>query len=194
MTRPEITPVDVAHYVAQLVEPYTHTEPYWVQRRRGEIARSHRSRHPSLLDQLRAACEPGLVDDSGSRIGESKPPVSIGALDVLLRIEAGSADWVSRRLRLVLRDTVEENLRLLAGQLDQAVAKVIESWWRMARVESAWDGRARDLRDPCPYCSQRMLRVAWDASAAWCRECGADWGHGDVGVLGAMLDAQREPA
>lgn len=187
--------VDIATMVRELTEPYTHTETWWQRHKKTQHLQSHRSRHPSLLNQLRAACEPGLIDDAGDRIGKSKPPAAMGALDVLLRIEAGSADWVSRRLRQSLRDTVEANLHLLAGHATESMlAKQIESWWRMARVESQWDGRPRDLRDPCPYCSQRMLRVAWDVKAAWCRECGADWGAADVGVLGAMLDAQRESA
>jgi hypothetical protein len=177
--------------VRELTEPYTHREPYWLDQRNHQ-ARIHTHRHPSLLNQLRAACEPGLVDDVGSRLSKPKPPAALSALDVLLRIEAGSTDWITRRLQLTLRNTVEGNLHLLAGHPTHPhLAKQVESWWRMARVESLWDGRPRDLRDPCPYCSQRMLRVAWDVSAAWCRECGADWGAGDVGVLGAMLDAQR---
>jgi hypothetical protein len=183
---------DLADMIRELTEPYTHREPYWVRANGRDHLHSHRGDHPSLLDQLRAVCEPGLLDDVGSRVGKSKPPVALSALDVLLRIEASSADWVTRRLRLTLRDTVEANLHLLAGHPTEAfLVKQVESWWRMARVESHWDGRPRDLRDPCPYCSQRMLRVAWDVSAAWCRECGADWGAADVGVLGAMLDAQR---
>ena len=99
---------------------------------------------------------------------------------------------MSRRLGLKLRGTVEGNLRLLAGQAaEPLLGRDIEAWWRWARVESQWDGRPRDLRDPCPYCSQRMLRVAWDISAAWCRECGADWGRDEVGMLGAILTEQR---
>lgn len=182
-------------YILQLVEPYTHAEPYWIDQRNRQ-ARIYTHRHPSLLDQLRAVCEPGTVDDAGTRGGKSKPPVALSALDVLLRIEMGSAMWISRRLELTLRDTVEANLLLLNTHIKahDLLAKDIESWWRWARVESHWDGRPRDLRDPCPYCNQRMLRVAWDVSAAWCRDCGADWGHADVGVLGAMLDDQRNGA
>jgi hypothetical protein len=193
-----VSVAETARYVQQLTQPYSHTEPYWTLGRRTQIPRAHRSNHPSLLNQLRAACEPGLVDDTGARIGESKPPVAMSALDVLLRIEAASADWVSRQLEHPLRDTAEANLSLLAGKTNDVralgLSEAIESWWRWARVESAWDGRPRDLRDPCPWCAQRMLRVAWDVSAAWCRECGSAWGAADVGVLGAMLDQQRASA
>lgn len=188
---------DVHQCVRELTEPYHHTEPYWELGKRERLG-THKAHHPSLLAQLRAACEPGLVDDAGARVGESKPPVAISALDVLLRIEAASADWTSRQLEQPLRDTAEANIRLL-GTLTRDVGAVgladsIIGWWRWARVESAWDGRPRDLRDPCPYCNQRMLRVAWDVSAAWCRDCGLSWDGPDVGVLGAMLDQQRVSA
>lgn len=188
---------DTHRHVRELTSAYTHNEPYWEGEHVKAAAKLHKSEHPSLLDQLRAASQGGLVDESGSRIGESKPPVVISALDVELRIEAASAMWVSKSLGLKLRDTVEGNVLLLGTHAKEnpLLAKDIESWWRWARVESQWDGRPRDLRDPCPYCGQRMLRVAWDVSAAWCRDCGADWGSDEVGMLGAMLlDAQSESA
>jgi hypothetical protein len=184
---------ETSRYVRELTERYGHNEPYVVELKH---LKSHHSNHPSLLDQLRGAVESGRVDDVGSRIGASKPPVAISALDVLLRIEAASAVWVSKALGLKLRDTVEGNIRLLGTHTkEDLIGRDIQSWWRWARVEATWDGRPRDLRDPCPYCGQRMLRVAWDVSSAWCRECGADWGAEDVGMLGAMLlQAQGESA
>jgi len=182
----------VVLYVRQLTEPYDHTEPYWITSGRPA---AHKARHPSLLDQLRHTWRATVGDDAGSGIAASKPPVTIGALDVELRITAASADWVSRVLELPLRDTAEGNIRLLGGRLSDVaaagLAEAIESWWRWARVETQWDGRPRSLPDPCPYCAQRMLRVAWDVSAAWCSDCGAAWGADEVGVLGAMLDEQR---
>lgn len=183
---------DVPRMVRELTEPYRHTEA-WIEGKR--TIKRHQTRHPSLLNQLRAAIDGSAVDDIGSRVGQSKPPVALAALDVLLRIEAGSSVWCSARLGLTLRPTVEANLLQLTPHADDdTLACDIQSWWRWARVETMWDGRPRDLRDPCPYCAQRMLRVAWDVSAAWCRECGADWDRTDLGVLGAMIDAQRVSA
>lgn len=191
----------IADDVNQLVEPYQHAERYLVRRGDRQQTHLHRARHPSLLNQLRAALEPGsdTENESGKRPADTAPPVAMGALDVLLRIEAGSADWVSQHLGLPSRDTVESNLRALvghAGDCDDGLLTdlhhAVEAWWRWARIESQWDGRPRDLRDPCPYCGRRKLRVAWDVTAAWCTGCAATWGETEVGMLGAMIDQQRQ--
>lgn len=194
-------PQRVAEHVRQLTQPYGHTERYLSRVGGRQVIDSHHARHPSLLNQLRAALEPGTDDEPAPRSADPAAPIALGALDVLMRIEVGSAQWVSVRAGMRLRKTVEGNLRALVGHAASCddlelsdLAADVESWWRWARVESCWDGRPRDLRDPCPWCSHRSLRVAWDVSAAWCRQCGATWGGGEVGMLGAMLDQQREQA
>lgn len=189
----------IAGRVRQLTRPYSHTERFLTRVGDRQRVDSHHARHPSLLTQLRQALEPGPDDEPSPRSADPAAPIALGALDVLMRIEAGSAYWVNVRLGGKLRATCEGNLRALVGaatSLDEEtlddLAADVEAWWRWARVEAAWDGRPRDLRDPCPWCGQRALRVAWDVSAAWCRQCAATWGQTEVGMLGAMLDEQRD--
>lgn len=185
--------VHIADRVRELVEPYDHVERHLIRFGGREKTREHRSRHPSLLNQLRAAVKPGPGDEQLYAVPRSAPPVVTGPLDVLLRIEAGSAHWLSMRIGLPLRATVENNLRALVGHapelddLDQ-LHHDIDTWWTWARVETGWDGRPRDLRDPCPYCAERLLRVRHDATAAWCRGCAAAWDATQLGLLGEMID------
>ena len=127
-------------------------------------------------------------------------------MNALLRIEAESADWITRKLhrlgrpRHPLRETVEDNLRLLLGEAGMladkhdrwALCSTVHRWWTWARVESAWDAPARESRDPCPYCANRTLRLRPDGTAAWCTECGEAWDSDSVGLLARMLTDARE--
>lgn len=91
------------------------------------------------------------------------------------------------------------NVRQLLGAAGSLVpaehkllCSVVHRWWTWARVESAWDAPARDSRDPCPYCSNRTLRLRPDGTAAWCTECGEAWDKDSVGLLALMLNAARK--
>lgn len=189
---------EIAEQVRELTRPYHHAERYLVRKRKRQIARLYHAEHPSLLDQLRAAVYPcAQAEPGGSHIAQSSPPAELSALNALMRIEVGAVSWC-RRLELEPRPTIEGCLSLLSGHardvstsMVKDLAAAVQSWWRWARVESQWDGRPRSLRDPCPLCTARALHVSWDVTAAWCHECGADWGSGELGVLGQMLDAAR---
>jgi hypothetical protein len=109
----------IADHVGELVKPRRHVEPYYVWTTgRNRKMHAHTTDQPSLLDQLRALIDAPLVTergDSGRSVPKSRSPLGEDALDRLMAIEAGSAWWATVRLRHDLRDTVEDNLRLLAG-------------------------------------------------------------------------------
>jgi hypothetical protein len=109
----------IADHVGELVKARRHVEPYYVWTTgRNRKMHAHTTDQPSLLDQLRALIDAPLVTergDSGRSVPKSRSPLGEDALDRLMAIEAGSAWWATVRLRHDLRDTVEDNLRLLAG-------------------------------------------------------------------------------
>jgi hypothetical protein len=187
--------VQLADLVAQLVDPYDHAEPYTVLKLRSAIPdggptqeiRVHRTKHPSLLDQLAAAVEPSSSTAGGMRGGyASNPSARLAAIDRLLAIEVGSAKWVID-LDLSLRKTAVENLRALVGasEVTDRLVKDAERWVTWARVVTAWEVPPRALKELCPSCGLRgTIRVRLDPTQACCVECGVTWiGDAEIAVL-----------
>jgi hypothetical protein len=196
----------IADEVARLVDAREHTEPYfkWTSSRHKKLHK-HVRRHGSLLDQLRAQLPPGggTADDEGA-IGsgaDGRPPLAMDVLAVLLRIEAGSAHWASFRLRRDLRETVEENLRLLVGASTRLedpelkdLATAIHGWYSSAATLTGWQSAPFTPRAACPLCARMgSLRINPDQKRALCVECGQTWEEAD-GSIGLLADEIRASA
>lgn len=196
--------------VQALAEPRKHREPYWTwTTARHRKIKSWRTDQPSLLDQLRAQVPPGGPEsDAGGAAGpggmESTPPVVLDALDRLIATEAASADWVTRRLHRLgrprhdLRDTVEDNLRLLVGEasaLDEfdlkALAREIHRWHGWAATLTGWQTEPWRPHVTCPWCATLgSLRVNLLGKRATCLACAEVWEEAD-GSIGLLADYIR---
>lgn len=193
--------VSISDDVRQLVEGARHAErfePYDEQRRRHLPSRLHWTRHPSLLDQLRAAETAGQGSSDGPMTGgyESRPTARLEALDRLHAIDQAVDDWLVRKLHTYgQRTTLEENLRALvgaAGDLDAlgrtALAREVCRWLTWARVVTGWESAPWRPNAACPMCEQRGgLRVRLEDHAAACLDCGETWDHGTLGLLADHL-------
>lgn len=184
----------VADQVGELVDERRHVEAYfeWVNRNRK--MRAHKTRQPSLLDQLRGlVVEPLVVEqgESGRSVPRSRMPGGEDALDRLMAVEAASACWVSRRLRRDLRETVEDNLRLLVGaatRLEDAdlrdLAADLRRWHGWAATLTGWQTPPWRPRVACPWCERTgSLRVHLDKKRAVCMACGEVWSEEDGTIL-----------
>jgi hypothetical protein len=195
--------------VGLLVEARIHTEPYflWTRSRHRKLEK-HVTRHGSLLDQLRDQLPAsGTDDDVDAPIGaggaEGRPPLAMDVLDVLLRIEAGTAAWVSVRLRRDLRETVEENLRLLVGTASRTedwelrdLARDVHRWRSWAATLTGWQSPPFVPNAPCPLCGRKgTLRINPDQKRGLCVECGATWeeADGSIGLLADQIKAADLP-
>ena len=159
--------------------------------------RMHAAKHPSLLDQLRAAgtAGRGAGDDLPSGGYETRPAARLEALDRLHAIDQAVDDWLVRRFDVSRRGTLEDDLRLLVGlspHLDgfgeHDLAREAERWLTWARVVTGWDSAPWRPNAPCPMCeSTGGLRVRLDAHAAACLDCGETWAPATIGLLADHL-------
>lgn len=187
----------IAEQVAELVEARRHVEEYqlWTAARHRKTL-NHVTDHGSLLDQLRAKLPPtnGNGEDENpitAASAASRPPLAIDALDVLLRIEAASAEWTSVRLRRDLRETVEDNLRLLVGASTRmeddelrALARDVRRWHGWAATLTGWQSPPWRPRVACPLCSASdALRVNLADKHALCMHCGEHWDSTDGSIV-----------
>jgi hypothetical protein len=193
----------IADHVGELVKARRHVEPYYVWTTgRNRKMHAHTTDQPSLLDQLRALIDAPLVTergDSGRSVPKSRSPLGEDALDRLMAIEAGSAWWATVRLRHDLRDTVEDNLRLLAGaatRMDDPdlrdLGYDVRRFHGWAATLTGWQTAPWRPRAACPLC-ERMgtLRVLLDKRRATCLGCGEVWSEDD-GSIGLLADYIRE--
>lgn len=126
------------------------TEPIHIAIRRQVVT------HPPLLDQLRAATQPGTIAyDTGRRTTPaSRPAANLQALDTLSSIYVELAGWHARhRLPSPARDVdwhkavMRQLVGLapnLAGSVADWLAADIYEWWRLAATTTGW--RPDDLR------------------------------------------------
>jgi hypothetical protein len=185
----------IADDVTELVDSRTHTEPYRTVDSRTRKVRwmAHRTAQPSLLDQLRR--QVGRAGASEGEGGSGKPgsrsPLNEDALDRLMAVEAASAWWTSVRLRRDLRETVEENLRLLVGastRMDdhelRDLAADIRRWHTWVATLTGWRSPPWRPHIPCPLCARMgTLRVKLDEKRATCLGCGEAWDEYTIGLL-----------
>jgi hypothetical protein len=198
---------DIAHQVGVLVDARTHSEPFftWTKARHRKLDH-HVTGHAALLAQLRAELPPsgtGTDDESGPGGTEGRPPLALDVLDLLLRVEAGTANWVSVRLHRDLRETVEDNLRLLVGastRMDDTDLKDlghdIHGWHSAAETLTGWQSPPFTPRAACPVC-ERMgsLRINPEKKRGICVGCRSTWeeSDGSIGLLADHIRATDRP-
>jgi hypothetical protein len=191
----------IADEVGELVEPRKHVEPFYVWTAgRNRKLMAYPTEQPSLLEQLRTLVVEPLVEEleGGRSIPGSRSPAGDDALDRLMAIEAGSAWWASVRLRRDLRETVEENLRLLvgmAGRLEDIdlrdLARDVHRFHGWAATLTGWQTPPWRPHVPCPFCDRMgTLRVRLDEQKATCLGCGELWTRDD-GSIGLLADYIR---
>jgi hypothetical protein len=184
----------IADDVTELVEARRHDEPYYEWVNRNRKLRVWPSQQPSLLDQLRALADEPLVqpgEGAGRSVPKSRAPGGEDALDRLMAIEAGSAWWASVRLRRDLRETVEENLRLLVGASTRMedpelrdLAADIRRFHGWAATLTGWQTPPFRPRASCPLCERSgSLRVLLDKKRATCMGCGEVWSDEDGSIF-----------
>lgn len=156
----------------------------------------HVTRHPSLLDQLRAAGTAGRGEDAAMTGGyESRPAARLEAVDVLRGIASDADDWIVRKFTAEPRLTLEDNLRELvglAGGADKGVqhslARAASGWTTRARVVTGWDSAPWRPNAGCPACENvGGLRVRLEEHAAACLQCGETWSPDRIGILADYL-------
>ena len=163
-------------------------------------------KHPSLLDQLRAAITgaTGHGGNSGGSSGfASKPAARVSALDALTRIQQEARQWVLG-LGGEPRATVEGNLWYLSGStpdLDQHTPADLDhdtkSWAIGASITSGWEAPAWKPHVSCINCGTNdTIRIRVEPIAGYCTACGEGWDAATIGLLGQhvqiMLDQARE--
>jgi hypothetical protein len=146
--------------ILALIKPYTHREPLGPLAARLHGHRDYHAEHPPLLDQLRAAIQPGNDDeqDTHGAFG-SRSPVADDALCALMRIESAAADWLVRQFKRNPRGSTEANLRGLIGAAHEPrtdphliadLAYEAGRWLTWAKVETGWQAKPLTIADPCP--------------------------------------------
>jgi hypothetical protein len=163
----------------------------------------HRSRVPSLLDQLDDAAPGG--DRAPSAAGyESKPAARIDAVDTLDTIDRGASRWLNRYdvdhgtwttadavrhlgVLLVRIDRAGHRCARSSPRIDrvsQAVtcctwhelAREVRRWWARARIVTGWDEPAWRPDARCPVCGTLgSLGVRLRERIATCVECHEGW-------------------
>lgn len=196
--------VEIADEIRELTDPQHHAERYVMldARNRPQKPKHHLTRHPSLLDQLRAAASAGRDGGDGPMVGgyESKPAARLEAIGQLLRIEQAVDDWLVRIFDVTPRRGIEDQLRQVAGlapTLDTRkrvhLAAEVHRWRIWARVVTGWDSPPWQPNVPCPCCERRgELRIRMLDKTAACLHCGAVWDASTFGLLAdqiASMDA-----
>lgn len=196
----------VADAADALTNPIQVREPihYWDVNRNRKV-KYYEHRLPSLLDQLHNAVIPGeaYVEDDGGHIHRtprSIPPARLEAINAIIQIEAGAAQWV-RRSNLALRPSVASNVRAMvsAAQVDSDTAELIlidlRRWYGWAATLTGWERPAWRPAAACPICDTRgTLRVRLDRSTAVCVACGAAWTPVNIGLLAEHVRQVAEAA
>jgi hypothetical protein len=194
---------EIADQVSELVEPRKHREPFWTWTKgRHRKLETHVTQQGSLLDQLRAQLPPSTSDsDTDAPIGsggaKGSPPLAVDVLDVLMEIETGSTWWTADRLHRDLRETVEDNLRLLVGaavRLEDWVLKDLSrdvaGWYAKAATLTGWASPPFTPRAPCPLCGTKgTLRINPDQKRGMCVQCRETWDETNIGLLADQIKA-----
>lgn len=184
----------IAEQVAELVEARWHVEPFYVWTGgRNRKLMAYPTDQPSLLDQLRTLVDEPLIEEveGGRAVPGSRSPAGDDALDRLMAIEAGTAWWASVRLRRDLRETVEDNLRLLVGmatRLEDVDLRDLEvdirRFHAWAATLTGWQTPPWRPRAPCPLCDRiGTLRVHLDKKRGLCTGCGETWSQEDGTIV-----------
>lgn len=191
---------DIADDVHALVDPYHHVEPYNIVDGGKVKPKHHLTKHPSLLDQLRAAETAGHGSEDQPAGGyESRPAARLEAIATLNTIDSEVATWITWRRRTV-RGTTEANLRAIVGiatdlgQDDRReLAGEVRRWLTWARVVTGWDSPPWRPNVPCPMCGVKGgLRIRLLEESAACLDCGSAWDRGTIGLLAEEIRLATE--
>lgn len=175
----------VPDYVADLLYPFTTSEPY------PDRPGTHTVRHPALLDQLNNTLTGSTTAGDPVRTQPGTRPA--GRMDVLAFLER--LDKQSSELAAELgleRSTVRRRLSAISGKLGLVEHQLVRSWWTTARVLTSFDSPAFAPDVPCPDCGRRgALRVRVhereDERAAVCVECHRVWDGPHFGMLAMWI-------
>jgi len=188
----------LADTVAELTQPIRHAEPYTIWVNRNRKRRVHITVHPSLLDQLATAVDPGQHyawpdnDSHGRAIPGSRPAARLSVVDLRQRITGETQAWHQHCSHPPEPDVNRGVAGLVALSpdldLDDLVALVadVRRWRAWAKLLTGWATPPWSPRVPCPTCGKLgMLRVWLDRSVAGCGhdECRAWWDEHTIGVL-----------
>lgn len=190
---------DIADDIRDLTQPYKHEQPY--DRIVGGQVKpaKHVTRHPSLIDQLRAAETAGRGSDGQVSGYESRPAARLEAIATLTQIDTEAATWITWR-RHKLRPTTEDNLRAVVGIATDLgpddrseLAGEVRRWLTWARVVTGWDSPPWRPNVPCPMCAVKGgLRIRLLEESAACLDCGSVWDKGTIGLLAEEIRLATE--
>jgi hypothetical protein len=176
----------------ELCDAHVHIErvPFW-DTSRNRKHREHKTTQPGLIAQLyEAAVDPvKTVSEAGGSKSKpkSRPPLAMEAYSRYVEITAGALRW-TRTLHLAPRDTVESNIRGIAGvtsRLDldtlEDLHRELRTWRRWAAVMTGWQCQVFRPRVACTMCGTRgSLFVNAAERAAYCGECQYSWEGADL--------------
>lgn len=187
--------------IRDLTQPYNHRQPYEIIVAGTVKLRHHVTRHPSLIDQLRAAETAGRGSDGHVSGYESRPAARLEAIATLTAIDSEVATWITWR-RHKLRPDTESNLRAVVGIATDLnpddcrnLAEEVHRWLTWARVVTGWDSPPWRPNVPCPMCATRGgLRIRLLEEHACCLDCGAAWDKSTIGLLAEEIRHAQENA
>lgn len=199
---------DLADHVGELVDPSTHTERYYVWKGGHKDWRSHRTEHPSLLDQLAERTNPtfrergDMIPFGNDRAFQSSPSADLNAVACQHTIAAAARRFLlDHGGRVMPGWSLADMLRALvglAGKLDRDevadMVKAANEWRSEALTRCGWQTSVAGVR--CPECRApagvRGLRIRVDRESATCVSCGTAWSAATMGILGRRIAAERE--
>lgn len=203
---------DLADIIGELVDPSTHTERYYIWKGGHRQWRTHRTEHPSLLEQLAERADPAfrergdMIPFGNDRVFQSTPPVDLNAVACQHTIAAAArrflldnggrigAGWL---LADMLRALVGVAASLPRGEV-AAVVEAARGWRAEALTRCGWQTAIGGTR--CPECraasGARGLRIRVDRESAFCVSCGTSWSASTMGILGRRIadDVKRPEA
>lgn len=195
---------DLAGIVTEFVEPRRHTEI--LEHRTSVVTRTGRRRstvireafatwQPSYLAGLHLAAYPGSGELTPTGGFESQSPANDAAIDAL-RVITGQVTGWCWRFRISV-DGEKARMRRLVGarHTDTQLTDLLEDaqgWRQTARVAIGEELPLRTINQPCPDCLHRnVLTMRADGTYVRCAGCGRVWDESMVGLLAAMLAANR---
>jgi hypothetical protein len=199
---------EIADYADELTDSRRNTERIATtdKHRHRRVRDVWVTKHPSLLQQLEYAVEPGetLLETEETTGGgtsfESRPAARLDAINELQRIQRETAAWCVRA-RVSVRGTPTGNVRALVGaaalmgSTDQrALAADLRRWRTAAATITGWERPPVAPRTTCPICAARnTIRVRLDEKTGLCVACGETWDSETVGLLAEhiRLDGAR---
>lgn len=197
----------------QNVSELTREQKHAVHRDNGETQWTDYKSVPSLLDQLRGACKPGM--EAGSGGGSGIPaPVALNALDLLMGITSTATEyWALYTQTHTVHGSVEDRIRSWAANTRASRDESVEV---AERITGKWVDDIKALFDPqkkqevkahCPACGARyqykqeagetvrqaalqVYVVEGGQSYAECGVCETRWERGQMHLLAEIIEQE----